>query len=69
MRKALLGAFVFGAFFGVAQTEYPWRGQGILANAGLAIGCGLGVAALMAIIWSLTVLRLRAAALIWRKGA
>ena len=68
MRNALLGAFIFGAFFGVAQTEHPWRGKGILANAGLVIGCSLGVTALMAIIWSLTVLRLRAAALIWRKG-
>jgi hypothetical protein len=69
MRTALLGAFVFGAFFGIAQTEHPWRGKGILANAGLVIGCGLGVAGLMAIIWSLTALRMRAAALIWRKGA
>jgi ABC-type branched-subunit amino acid transport system permease subunit len=69
MRKALLGAFVLGTVFGVLQTEHPWRGKGILANAALVIGCGLGVAALVAIIWSLTVLRLRAAALIWRKGA
>ena len=69
MRKALLGAFVFGTFFGVAQTEHPWRGKGIMANAGLVIGCGLGVAALMAIIWSLTALRLTAGALIWRRGA
>jgi hypothetical protein len=69
MRKALLGAFVLGAIFGVIQIDHPWRGKGILANSGLVIGCGLAVAALMVIIWLLTAVRLGVGALIWRKRA
>jgi hypothetical protein len=69
MRKALLGTFLLGAVFGALQTWHPWRGTGIIANVGLVIGYGIGVAVLMAIIWSLTFVRQRAAALIWRKGA
>jgi hypothetical protein len=69
MRKALIGAFLLGAFFGVFQAGHPWRGNGIIANAGLVIGYGIGVAVLVAIIWSLTVIRQRVAALIWRKRA
>jgi hypothetical protein len=69
MRKALLGAFVLGAVFGLLQTEFPWRGTGILANTRLIIGCGLGVAVLMTIIWSLTAVRQRVVGLIWRKRA
>jgi hypothetical protein len=67
MRKALLGAFVLGAIFGVIQIDHPWRGKGILANSGLVIGCGLAVAVLMVIIWLLTAVRLGVGALIWRK--
>jgi hypothetical protein len=69
MKKALLGAFLFGAVFGAFQTEHPWRGAGILTNFRLVIGCGLGIALLVAIVWSLTALRMRAAALLWRKRA
>jgi hypothetical protein len=69
MRKALLGAFVLGTVFGVLQTVHPWRGKGILMNAALAIGCGLGVAVFIATVWSLTVVRLWAVTFIWRKGA
>jgi hypothetical protein len=65
MRKALLGAFVLGAIFGVLQTDHPWRGKGVLANSDLVIG--LAVAALMVMIWLLTAVRLEVGALIWRK--
>ena len=66
MRKALLGAFVLGAILGALQTDGPWRGKGILANTGLVIGCGLVVATLMAVVWSLTAFRQAVAALISR---
>jgi hypothetical protein len=67
LRKALLAALLLGTVYGVFQTEYPWRGERILTNVGLVIGCGFGFALLMAVIWSLTTLRMRAAALIWRR--
>ena len=67
MRKAMLGAFVLRAVFGLLQTEFPWRGMGILANTRLMIGCGLGVAVLMVIIWSLIAVHRRVAGLTWRK--
>jgi hypothetical protein len=69
MRKALVGAFLLGALIGVCQTGHPWRGKSILVNAGLVSGWGIGVAVLMAIIWTLTFVRQWAAALIRRKGA
>lgn len=69
VRKALLGAFLLGAVYGVFQTEHTWYGYGILTNIGLVTGYGLGVTLLVAIVWSLTVVRRRAAALIWRKRA
>jgi hypothetical protein len=69
MWKALLGAFLLGVVYGVFQAEHPWRGHGILTNIRLVTGYGLGVALLAAIVWSLTAVRRRAAALIWRKRA
>jgi hypothetical protein len=69
MWKALLGAFLVGAVFGVFEAEYPWRGKDILVNAGIVIGYGVGVAVLVAIVLALTAARQRAAALIWRKHA
>ncbi len=67
MWKAVLGACLFGAVIGAFQTEPPWRGANIFANARLVLGYGLGAAILMAIVWSLTAIRKRAAALIWRR--
>jgi len=69
MRKALLGAFLLGSAYGALQTDHPWRGGSIVLNVGLVIGCGLGVTLLMAIIWSMTAMRKRAAALIWHRRA
>src|SRR5579872_6051555 len=66
LRTALLGAFFVGGFYGALQPYDPWRGAGIPANLGVMIGCGLGLAALMAVVWSLTALRNKMAALIWR---
>jgi hypothetical protein len=67
--KALPGAFLVGAAFGVIQTEHPWRGASIYANARLMLGYGLGLAFLMAIVWSLTAIRKWMVTLIWRKRA
>src|SRR4051794_1633989 len=67
MKKALLGAFLLGSAYGGLQTEHPWRGGSIVSNVGLVIGSGFVVALLVAIVWSLTALRKRAAALIWRQ--
>jgi len=69
LRTALLGAFLLGAAFGVFQTEHPWRGTSIIANAGLVLEYSLGLALFMAIIWSLTAARLWAVMLIRRKRA
>jgi hypothetical protein len=69
MRKTLLGAFLVGAVLGILETEYPWHGMRVLTNAGLVMGYGLCVAMLTAIVWALTGVRQRAAALIWRKRA
>jgi hypothetical protein len=66
LKRALLGAFLIGGLYGAFQPYYPWRGAGILANLALMISCGLGLAVLMAVIWSLTAIRKKAAALIWR---
>jgi hypothetical protein len=67
LRKVLLGAFLIGVALGVFQTENPWHGTNIFANARLVFGYGLGLGLLMAIIWSLTAVRTWMAALIWRK--
>jgi hypothetical protein len=67
MWKAVLGACLLGAVIGVFQTEHPWRGANIFANAKLVLGYALSVAILMAIVWSLTAIRKSVAALIWRK--
>jgi hypothetical protein len=63
--KALLGAFLLGGALGAFQTEFPWRGGGILTNIGMVVGYGFGLALIMAIVRSLTAIRMRAAALIW----
>ena len=67
LRKALLGAFLLGAIVGAFQTEHPWHGASIFANASLVLAYGLGVAFLMTFVWSLTAIRKWVAALIWRE--
>ena len=69
MKKALLGAFLFGGVYGALQTDHPWHGAAIVTNARVVISYGLGIAFFVAIVWSLTALRMRAAALLWHKRA
>jgi hypothetical protein len=69
MKKVLLGAFLLGSAYGALQTDHPWRGVGIIPNIGLVTGSGLVVTLLVTMVWSLTALRKRAAALIWRQRA
>lgn len=62
--KALLGSFILGCICGALQAENSWRGKGILANLALMLGYGIGLLLLMAIIWSLTAMRRKAATMI-----
>jgi hypothetical protein len=64
--KASLGAFFVGSIYGAVQAEQPWRGTGILANAGFLVGCGLVTTLILIVILSLTAARKRIVALIWR---
>src|SRR5689334_4663260 len=64
--KASMGAFLVGSIYGAALAPQPWRGHGILANAGLMVGCGLVTILILIVILSLTAARQRIVALIWR---
>ena len=64
--KASLGAFLVGSLCGAVQAQQPWRDHGILANVGLMVGCGLVTALILFVILSLTAVRKRIVALIWR---
>jgi len=64
--KRLVGAFIVGNIYGAVQAQQPWRGHGALINTGLMVGCGLVTALILIVILSLTALRKRMVALIWR---
>ena len=64
--KASLGAFLIGSLCGAVQAPQPWHGHGSLANTGFMVGCGLVTALILIVILSLTAVRVRIAALIWR---
>jgi len=66
MVKASVGAFLVGSIYGAVQARQPWHGHGILANTRLMVGCGLLTTLLLIVVLSLTALRMRIAALIWR---
>src|SRR5689334_8785468 len=54
---ASVGAFLIGSIYGVVQAQQPWRGQGILANTGFLVGCGLVTTLILIVILSLTAAR------------
>src|SRR5689334_5935649 len=64
--KGLVGAFIFGNICGAVEAQQPWRGHGILANAGLMVGYGLVTTLTLVVILSLTAARKRVVALIRR---
>jgi hypothetical protein len=64
---ALVGAFLFGSSYGALHAEHRWRGNGLVPNLLSIILDGLIAVGMMSGMWGLTALRLRIAALFWRK--
>ena len=53
LSSVVLGAFILGAAYGLVRSDYPWQGEGAIANLGAGIGSGLGFAVLMCVVWAL----------------